>query len=223
MADRFRDDPDAALVERCLKDDADAWRQLVTAHRPALIDLARRIVPSGQAVDVVDAVIADLWQRRKLARYGGRSSVRTWLGAVVLNAALNARRAAQARPEAAADSPGAEPIVDPPPDTQDLSAILTEAIAALSSPVKTLVLMYYEQDLSLDEMSAVIGSSKSTLSRTLRQARVDILAAAERLAAARGTTLESLRRGVDLSQLDLDLREACRGKRDRRPPPVSNQ
>jgi RNA polymerase sigma factor (sigma-70 family) len=189
-----------------------------------MIDMARRILPPGHAADIVDAVIADLWQRRKLAAYQGRSSLRTWLGAVVVNASLNERRSVAAKPEAAARADDPEPIVLEPADAEQrqLSAILQDAIASLSAPEKTLVLMYYEQNLTLDAMAAVFDASKSTLSRRLRDARAHVLEEAMRLAAARGTTIAALRQGVDLGQLELDLRTACVVGRDRRGRRVSN-
>jgi RNA polymerase sigma-70 factor (ECF subfamily) len=219
-----RDNDDAALVRRCLAEEGDAWRELVDRHRPAMIDMARRVLSAGHAVDLVDAVVVDLWQRRKLAAYEGRSSLRTWLGAVVVNAALNERRALASRPESAARADDPEPIAAVPVEIErhQLSALLQEAIAALSASEKALVLMYYEQDLTLDAIAAVFEASKSTLSRRLRDARGHILAEATRLATVRGTTIEALRQGVDLGELDLDLRTACAAGRDRLGRHVSN-
>jgi RNA polymerase sigma-70 factor, ECF subfamily len=225
VADRHAgDNDDPALVRRCLADEEEAWRALVDRHRPGMIELARRILPAGQAEEVVDGVIADLWRRRKLAAYEGRSSLRTWLGAVVMNAALNARRSAASRPESPAEPDQPEPIASSSPaaDERQFAAILHDAITSLSPSQKTLVLMYYEQGLTLDEIAAVLGGSKSTSSRRLREAREDIVAAAKRLAEARGTTLASLRDGVDLGQLDVDLRRACAAERHRRAGRVSN-
>jgi RNA polymerase sigma-70 factor (ECF subfamily) len=225
VAHHSSSDADADLVRRCLADDAEAWRELVDGHRGALIDLAARLLPRTQAADVVDAVISDLWQRRKLSQYEGRSSLRTWLGAVVVNASLNARRAANARADAGSAAAAEEPAAMDPPivDNQELAAVLHDAIAALSPGMKAIVLLYYEQQLSLDAISRLVGSSKSTLSRTLRRARETIVETADRLARHRGATLETLRRGADLSQLELDLRAACSTKRHRPPRLVSNR
>ena len=219
-----RDNDDAALVRRCLADEGDAWRELVDRHRPAMIDMARRILSTSQAADLVDAVIADVWQRRKLAGYQGRSSLRTWLGAVVVNASLNERRSLASRAEAAPRGDDPEPIVLEAADVEQrqLSAILQEAIGALSASEKALVLMYYEQNLTLDAIAMVFGASKSTLSRRLRDARGHMLQEATRLATARGTSIETLRKGVDLGQLEIDLRAACASGRDRRGRHVSN-
>jgi RNA polymerase sigma-70 factor (ECF subfamily) len=213
---RHTHDADADLVGRCLADDADAWRELMIRHRSGMIDLARRILPDAAASDVVDDVIADLWQRRKLARFEGRSSLRTWLGAVVINASLNARRAAQSRPESEAAGDASDHTTEGIASDRDLAEVLHGAIASLRPALKTLVLLYYEQGLSLDEIGGLIGASKSTVSRSLQRARDEIAAAADGLARQRGTTLVSLRQGVDLSQLDLDVRAACSLERNTR-------
>lgn len=198
---------------------------LVDRHRVTLIDMAARIVPRGTAADVVDAVLADLWTRRRLEQYEGRSALGTWLGAVVINAALNARRSSGARE--ARDLAASAFVAPPRPGAQeaneDLIAVLIDAIASLSGEMKVLVLMYYEQELTLDAIGIVLGCSKSTLSRTLRQAREAIAAEADRLARQRhGRTLDELRRGIDVSTLEWDLRAACAATRDTPAPGVSN-
>jgi RNA polymerase sigma factor (sigma-70 family) len=192
-----------------------------------MIDLARRVLPAADAADVVDAAITDIWERRKLARYQGRSTLGTWLGAIALNAALNARRTATARGRTIVDrAASTDPAVSAAAgecDDLQLAAVLSEAIAALPPASKVLVLMYYEQNLTLDEAAVVLGRSKSTLSRALTAARERIRETAARLARERfGATLEALREGADLGQLDLDLRDACGGGRDRVGPRVSN-
>src|ERR1700681_2677475 len=104
---------DLALVRRCLSGDEEAWRRLVQLHRQGMIDLAVRILPVADAADVVDAVIADLWERRKLARFAGRSALATWLGAVTINAALNARRSSASRSQMMV-TPAVQPDVAAP-------------------------------------------------------------------------------------------------------------
>lgn len=206
--DRHSED-DATLVRRCLAGDAAAWQGLVEAHRRGLIALARRILPQQDAEDVVDAMIADLWERKRLVAYAGRSSLRTWLGAVAVNTALNARRAAASRAALAAAVP-AKTQTDHDPSPDQLHAVLREAIASLQTRAKALVLLYYEQELSLDEIGRLLGRSKSTLSRELKRVRDHVRMEADRLANERyGSSLAALRAGVNLDQLDLDLRSAC--------------
>jgi RNA polymerase sigma-70 factor, ECF subfamily len=216
---------DLALVRRCLGGDEEAWRRLVTLHRQGMIDLARRILPAADAADVVDQVIADIWERRKLARFAGRSALATWLGAVTINAALNAKRSSASRSHLMATTVDARDVAAPRSADRDEASLvrtLKDAIAVLPPEAKLLVLMYYEQGLTLDQAATLLKRSKSTLSRTLQQARDRIMAEAERLARERlGTTLGALRAGADLGQLEFDLRAACAHDRDRLDRPVS--
>jgi RNA polymerase sigma-70 factor, ECF subfamily len=213
-----RAERDLALVRRCLAGDDDAWRRVIEEYRPRMIELAERVLPLGAAADVVDAVIADLWERRKLERYEGRSALATWLGAVAINAALNARRATAVRPERTLPGdhmPDVASPMAPPNEHADLGQILSDAVAALPPDAKLLVLMYYEQQLTLDDAAALFGRSKSTLSRMLTKARQMIAAEADRLSLERlRMPLAALRAGADLATLDLDLQAACAGSRD---------
>jgi RNA polymerase sigma factor (sigma-70 family) len=215
-SDPAADDRD--LVRRCLAGDEAAWKQLVERYRHRLIDLAMRILPRASAQDVVDAVMADVWECRKLARYEARSSLATWLGAVTLNAALNARRTINAHARVV-DVAGSVPDVPAAAavDVQEaLVRILHDAIMALPAETRVLVLMYYEQNLTLDQAAALLRRSKSTLSRSLMRAREAIRREADRLARERyRTTLEELGAGADLSLVELDLRAACALDRDK--------
>lgn len=218
---------DLELSKRCAAGDEDAWASFMRRYRSFMIDFARRIVPGAGAADVTDAVIADLWQRGKIARFEGRSTLRTWLGALVANAALNARRGAPG--SGGAEPPRARELArDPGPADREASALvseaLTQAIAGLPDDDRLLILMHYEQNLSLGECGVVLGASKSTLSRRLAAVRERIRADADRMSRERhGASLQHLRSGLEASMLDVDLRVACGGPRNARRPDVSKE
>jgi RNA polymerase sigma-70 factor (ECF subfamily) len=203
---------DLYLAVCCAEGDESAWRECLATHRQFMIAFARRIVGDAAAPDVVDQVIADLWERRKLARYEGRSALRTWLGAVVAHAALNRRRS-QASEERAVRASADRVVAVEPASTGgagEIADLLQEAISQLPPDQRLLVLLHYEQGLTLDQAAGLVGQSKSTLSRDLKAARESIRSHADRIARERlGQPLDLLREGVDLDQLDLDLRAAC--------------
>jgi len=203
---------DVALARRCLDGDDTAWSECIRRYRTQMIELVRRMVGADAAADVVDQVLADVWERRKLEQYAGRSSLGTWFGAVALHAALNARRSRDARrlePLTNAEArPGA--VRSHGSTENQLAAVLNDAIAQLPGAQRALVLLYYEQGITLDEAARLLQTSKASLSRRLKAAREDIRAAAERLALERyGTPLSQLREDADLSQFEFDLRKAC--------------
>jgi RNA polymerase sigma-70 factor (ECF subfamily) len=212
---------DLYLAASCAAGDERAWDEWLRSYRAFMVGFAARIVSHTEAQDLVDGVIADLWQRRKLARYKGRSSLRTWLGAVVAHAAISVRRGAGERlrsedPVPEAPAPGRD--VDPGVTSEAgrlLETVLSDAIGLLEVDDRLLLLMYYEQGLTLDAIARVFGGSKSTLSRRLAHARDAIRTTAASLARSRyGEELAALRGGVDAGQFEFDLRRACAPQRD---------
>lgn len=77
---------DAALVERVLAGDADAFRDLVTKYQDPLVRLARYYVGSDASAEDVaqETWIAVL---KGLERFEGRSSFKTWLFRIAVNRA----------------------------------------------------------------------------------------------------------------------------------------
>jgi DNA-binding transcriptional regulator LsrR (DeoR family) len=69
-----------------------------------------------------------------------------------------------------------------------------------------LLQLYYEQQLTLEEMSRAIGVSSAVLSRRLKATREELRAAIEARARERtGISADALREGIDLAQLEVDL------------------
>jgi len=206
---------DLYLATACARGEEKAWEECASLHFAFIRDFARRYLPETEARDLGDEVIAGLWQRGKIARFDGRSTLRTWLGAVTAHAALNALKAS--RPHVPLESVEAgtarergEPLPARCPTDDDTRGILRhlvgEAIGCLPSEDKLLLLLRYEQGLTLDEMTTVLGGSKSTMNRRLTRTCTDLRAALEARARERfGETTDVLRAGVELGDLDLDL------------------
>ncbi|HUP00614.1 MAG TPA: sigma-70 family RNA polymerase sigma factor [Gemmatimonadota bacterium] len=204
----WRDDLDLATA--CADGNAEAWREFERSYFGYIRAFCRRFdLPDGTATDVAQDVIADLWQRRKITRYAGRSSLRTWLGAVVTNAALNARARERRRgrtQDPGSRAAGAEVIENDAQAERYLTRAIREALVALPVPDRLLVLFHYEQGLTLAEMALLRRSSKATLSRKLTGIRGRLRVEIERvLEAEHGTSWRDLRADLDLSRLDFDL------------------
>ncbi|MGE5245171.1 MAG: RNA polymerase sigma factor [Betaproteobacteria bacterium] len=206
---------DLYLAVSCAAGDDHAWREFVRTHRSFMVDFARRIVGDADAPDLADRVIADLWERRKLAQYEGRSTLRTWLGAVVGHAGLNERRRQSSFPKPVLQAALTDPALprDHLADAENaerLQTVIVAALGQLPAEDRLLVLMHYEQGLTLDQASVVLGASKSTLSRRLARVRRTVLDSAERLALEQyGSAASELWRELDPERLDFDLRAAC--------------
>jgi RNA polymerase sigma-70 factor (ECF subfamily) len=108
-----------ALVERARQGDEAAFADLVEVHRSELTAHCYRILGSfHDAEDAVQDAFLRAW--RAMAGFAGRSSVRSWLYAIVTNTALDIARRRARRELSAAHAPAAErgtppgdPLSDP--------------------------------------------------------------------------------------------------------------
>jgi RNA polymerase sigma factor (sigma-70 family) len=199
---------DLYLATACLGGEEPAWRELSSTHFDFMRGFARRFLSGQGARDVADEVIAELWSRKKLQQYGGRSSLRTWLGTVVAHAALNSRQAAQRTVPLQADNSASSDRSEPTDDQAAtlLRELLTDAVASLATEERLLLLLYYEQGMTLDELSLTLKLSGAAISRRLKRAREDVRARIETGARNRtGESAAALRAGLDLSRIELDL------------------
>jgi RNA polymerase sigma-70 factor len=203
---------DLYLALACADGDEDAWREFERTHFAFIRDFAARFLHGAEAEDLAAAVIADLWQRGKIAQFQGRSTLRTWLGAVVTRMALNARASTRLRlavtaPDLATVDP-ATPVPTPGDrDARTLGRLVQGAIARLDPEEKLLLLLHFEQGLSLDAMVPLMSASKATLSRRIAAIRDRLRASVEALAAAEGglRSAEALRHAVGQAHAEFDL------------------
>jgi RNA polymerase sigma-70 factor (ECF subfamily) len=92
---------DLELARQCAAGDERAWDRFVLEYRPVLYRAADALAPGGGARDLADALYADLYgmqeregERRSLFRYfQGRSSLATWLRAVLAQRYIDRVRA----------------------------------------------------------------------------------------------------------------------------------
>jgi RNA polymerase sigma-70 factor (ECF subfamily) len=208
---------DLYLAMACADGDENAWRELEARHFPFIRDFARRLLPGGWE-DVAAQVIADLWQRRKIAQYEGRSSLRTWLGAVVMRTVLNARGGRLGRAVRLRRSEGSSGAVPDrrsddraSDDGRTLARLIARALERLEAEDRLVLLLYYEQGLTLEQMEPTLRVSKATLSRRLKRVRERLFDDVSRRAREEmGIPVDRLRRGLERAAFEFDLADALR-------------
>lgn len=208
---------DLYLATACAAGDEDAWGEFRERYFSYIRDFSRRFVHERAAADVADQVIADLWQRRRLAQYDGRSTLKTWLGAVVAHAAINAGRLERRMTALDEGTMRARQRVASPSDEDAprvFAALIERAVADLEPEARLLLLLYYEQGLTLDQMGVMLGASKATLSRRLERLRQGLRDSIETRARQElRMNADSLRERLDFSRLEFDLAAALGGGR----------
>jgi RNA polymerase sigma-70 factor (ECF subfamily) len=201
---------DLALACACAAGDERAWEHFVREYRPVLYRAADALAPGGGARELADSLYADLYgtqardgERRSLFRYfHGRSSLATWLRAVLAQRHVDAIRAGRRHdPLPADDHPGAPIAVAGPaadPDRVRYHALirraLTVAISMLPARERLRLGCYYTQELTLAQTGRVVREHEATVSRHLAKTRRTIRTHVERYLRDEG--------GLDAAQIE---------------------
>ena len=177
---------DLELARRCAAGEESAWERFVLDYRPVLYRAADALDSSGGARDLADSLYADLYgmpegeaERRSLFRYyQGRSSLATWLRAVLSQRYVDRLRA-QKRLEPLPDDESAGALQhasDPthPERARHLELVhqaLARAVDRLDSRGRLRLGCYYVQELTLAEIGRLVGEHEATVSRQLARTR----------------------------------------------------
>jgi RNA polymerase sigma-70 factor (ECF subfamily) len=204
---------DLALACLCRAGDARAWEKLVTDYRSALYAAARAITrDEGSSRELADELYADLYglaerdgRRRSLLDYfHGRSSLKTWLRAVLAQRFVDLNRgfARVERIEAAHETIAATtPDVSDPDDAsrahylEAFARAFSAAVAQLTGRDRLRLNLYYAQELTLKEIGRLMNEYESSVSRRLLKSRKQLRRSVE----------ESLRRENDLDEEQIRL------------------
>jgi len=189
---------DLALACACADGDTAAWDHFVAQHRPVLYRAADALDPGGGVREVADSLYAELYglserhgERRSLfAYYHGRSSLATWLRAVLAQRHIDRLRSVKRFEPLDYDPPVAAAAYTPDPDRPRYLALvrrtLREVLAALISRDRLRLGLYYGQKLTLAEIGRILGEHEATVSRQLSRIRKEIRAQVERRLRAHG-------------------------------------
>lgn len=175
----------------CAAGDERAWETFVREYRPLLYRAADALDRTGGARDIADSLYAELYgikdgtgPRQSLFRYyQGRSSLATWLRAVLAQRYVDRVRAQRRTEPLPEDADGA---AAPPPDPDRdryvslVRAALARAVSRLDPRDRLRLASYYVQELTLAQIGRVLRESEATASRHLARTRRDIRADVER-------------------------------------------
>lgn len=228
---------DLALATACALGRDAAWDHFVREQRPILYRAADALDPDGRAREVADSLYAELYgmqeqdgARRSLLRYfHGRSSLATWLRAVIAQRHVDAIRAGkrlEPLPENL-DATGPRAIPEDP-DRSSLVplviAALVEAIAGLEPKDRLRLRSYYVSGLTLAEVGRITGEHEATVSRHLARTRRGIRDAAEQhLKGNSGLTPDQVARAFELALEDpgtMDVQQFFERSSQRKEPAV---
>ena len=213
---------DLALACACALGNHAAWDHFVLEMRPALYRAAEALDRSGGARELADSLYADLYgigegnARRSLLRYfHGRSSLATWLRAVLAQRHIDALRAARRHEPLPADERHAGGTTETSdPDCGGLVARLRDALrsamARLDARDRLRLSCYYAEQLTLAETGRLLKEHEATVSRKLARTRTRVRQEVERELRAAGLSPAQVARCFECATEDagdMDLRK----------------
>jgi len=192
---------DLALACACAEGHTAAWEHFVAAYRAYLRSAAGIILQCASdapaACELADSLFAELFgltegkrSERSVFRYfHGRSSLKTWLRAVLAQRHIDGIRAGR-RFSSLPDEPeenefsnrtgveGARPPLSPDPHRERYVALFTRtlevALGLLDQRDKERLRLYYAEEQTLAEIGRKFGEHESSVSRNLERTRREL-------------------------------------------------
>ena len=220
---------DLALATACMENYEAAWDHFVSTFRPYLRAAAAAVLrcssASSEACDLADSLFAELYglangarRERSLFRYfHGRSSLQTWLRAVLAQRHIDAIRAG--RRFESLDDDDAKPAVTKL--TSSVSAqpsdphreryvslfvrALQSALAALDPRDEQRLRLYYAQQQTLAEIGRQLSEHESSVSRNLDRIRLALRRVVEDTLRKGCPAVNGLAAEIGLSEAQISL------------------
>jgi len=194
---------DLALAIACAEGGEAAWEHFFTQYRAYLRAAAAAILRSNagsaEAGDLADSLFSELYglaggksAERSLFRYfHGRSSLKTWLRAVLAQRHIDSIRAGRRFEELGEDEAGEgrpKTLLGPQMQPSDphreryvasFTRALQTALEGLEPQEKERLRLYYAEEKTLAEIGRLLGEHESSVSRHLHHARRDLRQAVE--------------------------------------------
>ncbi|HTY39738.1 MAG TPA: sigma-70 family RNA polymerase sigma factor [Candidatus Paceibacterota bacterium] len=171
---------DEELVQAYRAGDEAALRTLIERHLgPVYAFVHRYVGPTGDAEDIAQETFVSAW--RNIDKFDPGRKFRTWLYAIAKNASLNWLKKKRPAAFSEFDLPtGENPVVDtaedpaPLPDElfsrTELAAELTAAMTILPPNARAVLSLYYNDHMTLQEISEVLGEPLNTTKSRHRRA-----------------------------------------------------
>ena len=164
---------DHQLMARLAGGDQGALRALMTRHQLRVYRfIFRRVKNEAMAEELTNEVFVDAW--RNAAKYEGRSQPATWLLAIAHNRAISSLRR---RREEAWDEEKAGEIADTEDDPEvalqkdDKAAVMRRCLDGLSPEHREVIDLVYYQEMSVAEVSEIVGIPEATVKTRMFYAR----------------------------------------------------
>jgi len=174
---------EAALIDRCRKQDFEAFGKFVDAYQNRVFGFVRRMAPNAEdAADVTQEVFIKAFQH--FSRFDGRSSVRTWLFRIAYHLCVDRARKEDRTPDhvGLVDSEDGDQIDIPDarwqPDQMavdaELMTVVEDGIRSMSEKLRSVLLLHDREDMPYEEIAQMLNVPVGTVKSRLFLARAHL-------------------------------------------------
>lgn len=173
-----------ALIDRCRRQDADAFGRFVDLYQGRVLGFVRRMVPDAdEAADITQEVFIRAFQ--SFRRFDQRSTVKTWLFKIAHNLCVdwsrrNRRSPITASLSAVTDEHDEIEVADSRWEPQrlvlddELATAIEGAILSMSDKLRSVLLLHDREDLAYEEIASLLGIPIGTVKSRLFLARTHL-------------------------------------------------
>lgn len=164
---------EAHVIEACRNGDREAFRQLFERHKDRVYSIALYFFGGDEATagDVTQQVFLKLFT--KIGQFRGGSEFTTWLYRLATNACVDELRRRRRFLPFGDATPGREPFEKSSQEASvaraEVAELVKEAVAELKPKLRVAILLKYFEELSYEEIAAVLGCSKGTVASRLNR------------------------------------------------------
>jgi RNA polymerase sigma-70 factor (ECF subfamily) len=150
------------LIVRAKRRDKDAFTELINRHMQDMYKVALAILMNDEDVaDAIQETILNCWEKIDTLRFN--KYFKTWLTKILMNNCYDIIRNGQNQAEIHE--------WDEPTYEDDCNLELKEALSKLEEKYRVIIVMFYWQGYSIDEISKVLELPANTVKTRLKRGR----------------------------------------------------
>jgi len=171
---------DFRAIDRCLAGEKQAFAELVERHKEVVYSIAYRMLDdAGDAEDIAQEAFVKAY--RSLATFRREASFRNWLCRIVTGLAIDHLRAHRYERRQRENPVNLEPASPGPEETFVARDEINQALQNIPAPYRSALVLRHMEELSYQEMSAILKLPLGTIKTHLRRGRAALKNEIEKL------------------------------------------
>ena len=169
------EDKDILLIERILRGETPAYRELVNRHKDYAFTIAYRILGSREDAEEAgqDAFVRAF---KALPNFNREAKFTTWFYRIIMNAALTIQQKKKMKTEDLDNAYSEVSILRGGDSTDNMKRkeqqfYIQQALKQLQPDDVTMITLFYLKEQSLDEIAVIVGIKANTVKVKLHRAR----------------------------------------------------